>query len=80
MSAKTTRVNIQIPNDLLTVIDRKADELYLSRSAYIVSTLAQYLNGLNAISAMSELSGVMKQALDAEGKQKDNSSSFQKLK
>ena len=80
MSAKTTRVNIQIPNDLLTVIDRKADELYLSRSAYIVSTLAQYLNGLNAISAMSELSGVMKQALEAEGKQKDNSSSFRKLK
>ena len=80
MSAKTTRVNIQIPNDLFTVIDRKADELYLSRSAYIVSTLAQYLNGLNAISAMSELSGVMKQALEAEGKQKDNSSSFRKLK
>ena len=80
MSAKTTRVNIQIPNDLLTVIDRKADELYLSRSAYIVSTLAQYLSGLNAISAMFELSGVMKQALEAEGKQKDNSSSFQKLK
>ena len=68
---KSTRVNIQFPPELLKRIDEKAAEQYLSRSAFIVSTMSQYLNGLNAIQAMSELSTVMNKAIEISERPKE---------
>ncbi|MCB1119702.1 MAG: type II toxin-antitoxin system HicB family antitoxin [Chlamydiia bacterium] len=41
-SQKTMRINITLPDDVLSVIDRRAKRLHLSRSAFIASAALNY--------------------------------------
>jgi len=53
------KVTLSIPDALLEKIDVGADELMLSRSAYITMRLVQAFNADETMSRISELSRVM---------------------
>lgn len=50
------KINISIDDELLSKIDKLADENYTSRSGYISMCMAQQVNAKEVISSMSDLS------------------------
>jgi metal-responsive CopG/Arc/MetJ family transcriptional regulator len=54
------KVTISVPKELLDKIDASADKLFLSRSSFITSTMAQYINGQNAIEAINAMVEIAK--------------------
>lgn len=55
MIKKTTRVNLNMPVDLLTRVDEYSDKLNLNRTATMVVLLTQALDQQKAMLEMSDL-------------------------
>lgn len=56
------RVNINIPDELLSKIDDKAKSLYVNRTAWIVTALAQKLQSDEALENLPEMLSALKMA------------------
>lgn len=54
------RVNMVIPDDLLEKIDAKAKSLYVSRTAFVITTLAQKLKEDSVLEKMPDMVDIMK--------------------
>lgn len=50
------KVNITIPDDLLTRIDEYADENYMSRSGFLANSATQVLNSNDLVKAIQTMS------------------------
>ena len=57
------KVTISLADDLLSRIDAKASEMYISRSAYIATALTQKMQADDAMTMLPELSKVLKDAM-----------------
>lgn len=58
------KVQISLNDDLLARIDKCAKENYLNRSAFLSIASTQYLNSLEMVSALRELSVCMRKIAD----------------
>lgn len=65
MKSQTQKVSLTIPEGLLERIDKKAEELSLSRSSYITMKLAESEKQETAIESLKDLIQTIK---DKEGK------------
>jgi metal-responsive CopG/Arc/MetJ family transcriptional regulator len=54
------RVNMNIPDELLSQIDAKAKALYVNRTAWIVMALAQKLREEGLVDKMPDMVDIMK--------------------
>lgn len=67
------RVNISLSEELLQKIDERAAAMYLNRSAYISTALAQKMAADDALKNLPEITEALRQAsaaLDAADKKK----------
>lgn len=53
------RVNMQFDDEILAQIDEYASKLHVSRSACINVIISQFFDNRKAMSAMSDIAGVM---------------------
>lgn len=61
-----TRLNITLSEELLKEIDERANELYISRSAYIATALKQKMQADDAMKMLPELNMRMKEAIELQ--------------
>ena len=54
------KVNMTINDELMAKIDKYADENYMSRSQFFTSVSKQYLNQIELLSALNEVSKAIK--------------------
>lgn len=54
------RININIPDELVKTIDKKAKTLNLNRTAYIVMTLSKYMQQENIMDTLPEFVKMVK--------------------
>lgn len=68
------RININIPDDLITQIDERAEKLFLSRSAYVSMTMARAIQQDNLLDSVPEMLDFIRQfqGLLAEDEQQNS--------
>lgn len=57
------RININVPDELLAQIDKKAKSLGVNRTAYMVMTLSQAIRADEVSLVLPEMQKMMKEAL-----------------
>jgi len=62
------RVNINLPEELVKIIDLKAKALYLSRSGFIASVMSQKIDADELLQRLPELQELVKQYMVAQAK------------
>ena len=72
------RVNMVIPDDLLEKIDAKAKSLYISRTAFVITTLAQKLKEDNLVEQMPDMVDIMKK-ITSDEMQEQNADCIERL-
>ena len=60
MKRESTRINIQVPNELLELVDVAARSLNLSRSAWVCMAVSRQLQSESLINALPEFISLIK--------------------
>ena len=47
------RINLNIPDELLSKIDNEAKSMYVSRTAWIVTLISNYMQGKDSLTALN---------------------------
>jgi metal-responsive CopG/Arc/MetJ family transcriptional regulator len=70
------RVNINISEDLCKKVDERAKAMFISRSAYISTALAQKMQTDDAMNMLPEMAKTMQTAMDMMKQGKDPSTAI----
>lgn len=60
------RINVNLSEELIQKIDEKAKSMYISRSAYIATALAEKLQSDDVMNMLPEFTKVMKDAITSQ--------------
>lgn len=68
---ETTQVSVTLANDLLKKVDEQAGRLYLSRSAFIVTAIAQKVQSEELLRTLPQFTETIRMALNSEKAKSD---------
>lgn len=63
---KSTRINLTLSDELLSMIDDYCDRYYITRSALVAMAVTQKIQSDKLLDNMPEMMSIMKQAIDIE--------------